>query len=106
MLATGGSALVAVEKLLEAGVSEEKIIFVNIVSSPEGITNVLSKHPKLHLCTASIAEGLTEKTRYLRKSLGDFGDRVRVHCGSGTHSFLVLICHGAGLCTDWFILFP
>lgn len=74
MLATGGTALMAIGKLLQEGVAEEHIIFVNIVSSPEGIQSVLSRHPNLQLCTAYIAEGLNDK-KFIRKSLGDFGDR-------------------------------
>lgn len=74
MLATGGSALLALGKLIEAGVPENKIIFVTIVAAPEGIENVLSKHPGIQLCTAAVAEGLTAK-KYIRRALGDFGDR-------------------------------
>lgn len=74
MLATGGTALMAIGKLLEAGVAENHIIFVNVVASPEGIRAVLSHHPKLQLCTACIAEGLNAK-KSIRRSLGDFGDR-------------------------------
>lgn len=74
MLATGGSALMAVGKLLQAGVKEGNIIFVNVVASPEGILNLLSKHPAIQVCTASIAEGLSPQ-KYIRRSLGDFGDR-------------------------------
>ena len=74
MLATGGSALLAIRKLLEVGVKEENIIFVNVVASPEGIDSVLSKHPGLTLCTANVAEGLNEQ-KYIRRSVGDFGDR-------------------------------
>lgn len=74
MLATGGSAILAVGKLLEAGVKESNIIFVNVVASPEGIQNLLTKHPGILFCTASVAEGLNAK-KYIRRSLGDFGDR-------------------------------
>lgn len=74
MLATGGSALVAVDKLLEAGVQEANIIFVNVVAAPEGVRNLLSKHPQIVFCTASLAEGLNEH-KYIRRALGDFGDR-------------------------------
>lgn len=82
MLATGGSAITAISKLLEAGVKEENIIFVNVVAAPEGIHNLLTKHPSLTFCTASIAEGLNEK-KYIRRSLGDFGDR---YFGTTNHS--------------------
>lgn len=74
MLATGGSALCAIQKLLEAGVPEENIVFVNVVCAPEGVTRVLSQHPKLIICTASVAEGLNAQS-YIRRSVGDFGDR-------------------------------
>ncbi len=37
MLATGGSAVKAIEVLREAGVPEEKIIFINLIAAPEGI---------------------------------------------------------------------
>ncbi|KNC98451.1 uracil phosphoribosyltransferase [Spizellomyces punctatus DAOM BR117] len=41
MLATGGSANKAIEVLLSHGVSEEQVIFVNLICSPEGIEKVL-----------------------------------------------------------------
>lgn len=74
MLATGGSAIMAIGKLLDAGVPEHKIIFVNIVAAPEGICALLSKHPAIQLCTAAVAVGLNSK-KYIRCALGDFGDR-------------------------------
>lgn len=74
MLATGGSALCAIGKLLDAGVKEGNIVFVAVVAAPEGITRVLTAHPELILCTASVAEGLNESS-YIKRSVGDFGDR-------------------------------
>lgn len=74
MLATGGSALVAIQKLLEAGAKEHNIVFVNVVAAPEGIRAVLSRHPGIKLCTANVAVGLNDK-KYIRKSVGDYGDR-------------------------------
>ncbi|CDF38315.1 unnamed protein product [Chondrus crispus] len=82
MLATGGSALTAIGKLLEAGVKEENIIFVNVVAAPEGISNLLHRHPKITFCTAAVAEGLTQKC-YIRRSVGDFGDR---YFGTNNHA--------------------
>ncbi|CAN8069522.1 unnamed protein product [Agarophyton chilense] len=79
MLATGGSALVAVDKLLHAGVPERNIVFVNVVAAPEGVRALLTAHPAMQLCTATIADGLNSQ-KYIRKSLGDFGDRYY-----GTH---------------------
>lgn len=74
MLATGGTACLAVDKLIEHGVLEANIIFVNIVCSPEGLRNVLTHHPHIQLCTASVAEGLDARN-YITKSIGDFGNR-------------------------------
>jgi uracil phosphoribosyltransferase len=74
MLATGGSALCAIGKLVDAGVDEDKIVFVNVVSTPEGISRVLDMYPSLHICTGSVAEGLTAHS-YIKRSIGDFGDR-------------------------------
>lgn len=74
VLATGGSALLAIGKLLDAGVPENKIIFINIISSSEGIHAVLSKHPEILLCTAEVGGGLNSK-KYIRRAVGDFGDR-------------------------------
>lgn len=36
MLATGGSAMKAIEVLMERGVSEDRIIFINLIAAPEG----------------------------------------------------------------------
>eukprot|EP00177_Eucheuma_denticulatum_P002703 GFKZ01004859.1.p1 GENE.GFKZ01004859.1~~GFKZ01004859.1.p1 ORF type:complete len:227 (-),score=21.86 GFKZ01004859.1:1069-1749(-) len=74
MLATGGSALTAIGKLMEEGVKEGNIIFVNVVAAPEGIRNVLTRHPNITICTASVACGLNAR-KYIRRSMGDYGDR-------------------------------
>ncbi|KAI5453336.1 hypothetical protein NCC49_005815 [Naganishia albida] len=74
MLATGGSAMQAIEVLLEHGVKEEKILFLNLISSPEGLKTVCEKYPKLTTITAWVDEGLDEK-RFIVPGLGDFGDR-------------------------------
>ncbi|GHJ87229.1 hypothetical protein NliqN6_3631 [Naganishia liquefaciens] len=74
MLATGGSAMQAIEVLLSHGVKEEKILFLNLISSPEGLKTVCEKYPKMRTITAWVDEGLDEK-RYIVPGLGDFGDR-------------------------------
>ncbi|KAL1718540.1 uracil phosphoribosyltransferase-domain-containing protein [Schizophyllum commune] len=74
MLATGGSAMKAVEVLLDAGVSEDKIIFINLISSPEGLTAFADRFPRLKIITGWIDEGLNEKA-YIIPGLGDFGER-------------------------------
>ena len=44
-LATGGSAITAIEVLKEAGVAEENILFLNVVSCPEGLRALAEKTP-------------------------------------------------------------
>ncbi|BFZ56171.1 Uracil phosphoribosyltransferase, synthesizes UMP from uracil [Savitreella phatthalungensis] len=78
MLATGGSAIKAVEVLLSRGVPEERIIFLNILSAPEGIARFKEHFPKLRLVTAFIDKCLDEHN-YIVPGLGDFGDRYYSH---------------------------
>ncbi|KAF5337266.1 hypothetical protein D9611_003031 [Ephemerocybe angulata] len=74
MLATGGSAIKAVEVLMEHGVPEERIIFVNLIASPEGLKTFTGKFPLLKVITGWIDEGLNEKA-FIIPGLGDFGER-------------------------------
>ncbi|KAG0326372.1 Uracil phosphoribosyltransferase, synthesizes UMP from uracil [Dissophora globulifera] len=73
-LATGGSAIKAIDVLLEYGVPPERIVFVNLLCCPEGITALLEKHPRIKIVTAEIDEGLNEK-KFIMPGLGDFGCR-------------------------------
>jgi uracil phosphoribosyltransferase len=74
MLATAGSALAAIEVLIEKGVREENIVLVNFITAPEGISAVCKKFPKLKMVTSSIEERLNENA-YMLPGIGDFGDR-------------------------------
>jgi uracil phosphoribosyltransferase len=74
MLATGGTALAAIEVLLDKGVPEEHIVFVNVLSAPEGIRVVRDRHPRVRMVTSSIEERLNENA-YMQPGIGDFGDR-------------------------------
>ncbi|KAJ2993928.1 hypothetical protein NUW58_g1691 [Xylaria curta] len=74
MFATGGSAIMAVEVLKSRGVPEERILFINLIASPEGIANFATKFPKLRVVTAFVDQGLDSKN-YIVPGLGDFGDR-------------------------------
>ena len=73
MLATGGSAIVTIRRLKERGVKEEKIIYINLVSAPEGLEAVLTIFPGIRIITAEIDEGLNDRA-YIIPGLGDFGD--------------------------------
>ncbi|PVU97351.1 hypothetical protein BB559_002063 [Furculomyces boomerangus] len=74
MLATGGSANEAIKVLKEAGVPEERILFINLICSPEGIQNVISQYPNIKIITSEIDPGMDTR-KYIVPGLGDFGDR-------------------------------
>ncbi len=73
MLATAGSATAAVSLLKRKGFN--KIIFVCVVSCPEGIARLESEHPDVTIYTASVDERLNEN-KYIIPGLGDAGDRL------------------------------
>ena len=73
MLATGGSAIYAIDYLKKHGV--QKIIFVCLVAAPEGIAKVLQTHPDVSIYTAKIDQGL-DSNGYIYPGLGDCGDRI------------------------------
>ena len=73
MLATGGSASDALKMLKDKGA--KKIIFMCIVSAPQGIKKVSEDHPDIPIYTAAIDEGLNEDC-YIVPGLGDAGDRI------------------------------
>ncbi|KAK9897825.1 putative uracil phosphoribosyltransferase 1 [Cystobasidium minutum MCA 4210] len=74
MLATGGSACKAIEVLLGQGVAEERIIFLNLIASPEGLKNVCERFTKVKVISAWVDHQLDEK-KFIKPGLGDFGDR-------------------------------
>jgi uracil phosphoribosyltransferase len=74
LLATGGSAGMAIDVLLEKGVKPEKIFFLNVLASPEGIKLFKEKYPQIKIVTGMIDECLNDK-KYVVPGIGDFGDR-------------------------------
>jgi uracil phosphoribosyltransferase len=74
MLATGGSAIKAIEVLIQHGVEQGKILFVNLVSCPEGIEALMQAYPKITIVTAAVDEKLNAQ-KYILPGLGDFGCR-------------------------------
>lgn len=73
MLATGGSAVAAVDGLKKHGA--KNIHFVCVVASPEGIASLRASHPEVPVTAAVIDEGLNENG-YIVPGLGDAGDRI------------------------------
>lgn len=74
MLATAGSALAAVDVLLEAGVGEDRIIMVNFLSSPEGLRRFATERPGVKIVTSAVEDRLNEHA-FMVPGIGDFGDR-------------------------------
>ena len=77
MLATGGSALAALDVLKKAGATNIRIVC--IVASPEGVTAVEQSHPDVEIYTPVIDKGLNAQ-KYIVPGLGDFGDRLYGTC--------------------------
>jgi len=73
MLATGGSAVEAIDLLKQAGA--RRIQMVCIVAAPEGVALVERHHPDVSIFTPVIDERLNER-KYIVPGLGDFGDRL------------------------------
>lgn len=73
MLATGGSAMDAIELLKSKGVKKMK--FLCIIAAPEGIERVEKAHPDVQIYCAHIDEKLNEN-KYIVPGLGDAGDRI------------------------------
>lgn len=73
MLATGGSAIMAIDALKKRGATNIK--FVCLVAAPEGVKALQTKHPDIDIYTASLDEKLNEDG-YIVPGLGDAGDRL------------------------------
>ncbi|KAL4192526.1 hypothetical protein AMTRI_Chr06g172430 [Amborella trichopoda] len=74
VLATGNSAGQAIELLIQKGVPESHIIFLNLISAPEGIHTVCKRFPSLKIVTSEIDVALNEEYRVI-PGMGEFGDR-------------------------------
>jgi uracil phosphoribosyltransferase len=73
MLATGGSAAMAVEGLLARGARDVRLVV--IVAAPEGVEQISLRAPGTEIFTASLDRGLNDR-KYIVPGLGDFGDRL------------------------------
>jgi len=78
MLATGGSAIAAIDVLKRWGVARVK--FVGLIAAPEGIEALHAQHPDVDVHIAAVDERLTNKddifpSGYIWPGLGDAGDR-------------------------------
>jgi uracil phosphoribosyltransferase len=73
MLATGGSAVFALDLLREAGARDLHLLCV--VAAPEGIAAIDARFPDVHIYTPVIDARLNDR-KFIVPGLGDFGDRL------------------------------
>ena len=73
MLATGGSAIAAIDFLKKHGC--KNIIMMNIIGCPEGVARVTEAHPDVDIYMAACDEKLNDHA-YIVPGLGDAGDRI------------------------------
>lgn len=73
MLATGNSAVAAVDRLKE--VNPKSIKFLCLLAAPEGLKHFHEQHPEVQIYTAAVDECLDEHG-YIVPGLGDAGDRL------------------------------
>ena len=73
MLATGGSAVAAIDFLKQHGC--QNIIMMNMIAAPEGVKAVQEAHPDVDIYLAALDEKLNDHA-YIVPGLGDAGDRI------------------------------
>src|SRR5262245_44768563 len=73
MLATGGSAAMAVDGL--KGLGAARVRLLSIVAAPEGVAHLESVIPDVEIYTAALDRALNSR-KYILPGLGDFGDRL------------------------------
>jgi uracil phosphoribosyltransferase len=73
MLATGGSAIAAVDSLKKSGAARVRLVC--IVAAPEGVQKMLAAHPDVQVYAASLDRQLNDHG-YILPGLGDAGDRL------------------------------
>ncbi len=74
MLATGGSALAALDVLREAGVPDENVVLINFLASPTGLERFSRAAPDVKVVTSAVEDGMNENA-FMVPGIGDFGDR-------------------------------
>lgn len=74
MLATGGSAVKAIDILKSLGVKEEQIVFASMIAAPEGISSVEENFPGVRKVILQVDDHLNAK-KFIVPGIGDFGDR-------------------------------
>ena len=73
MLATGGSAIMAADRMKKKGCNG--LVFVCLIAAPEGVSAFQNAHPDIPIITAALDRQL-DKNCYILPGLGDAGDRI------------------------------
>ncbi|MBR4813523.1 MAG: uracil phosphoribosyltransferase, partial [Lachnospiraceae bacterium] len=73
MLATGGSAIAAIDMLKKRGIN--RIRFLCLIAAPEGLEALRKAHPDVDIYIGAMDERLNENG-YILPGLGDAGDRI------------------------------
>ena len=73
MLATGGSAIAAIDFIKQRGGTD--INFLCVIAAPEGLEKLMNAHPDIKIYVGNLDRGLNEKA-YILPGLGDAGDRI------------------------------
>jgi len=74
MLATSGSARMAIQVLVDSGVDPKNIMFLNLICAPEGLKKLNQQFPQVQVVTGAVDSHLNEHS-YIVPGLGDYGDR-------------------------------
>lgn len=74
MLATGGTQIATIDRLIVGGVAPERIIAVAVVAAPEGVDLLCSRYSEVRIVTCGLDECLDERGYITGPGLGDFGD--------------------------------
>jgi uracil phosphoribosyltransferase len=75
MLATGNSAIAAIDIMIKHGIVIDQIAFMALIAAPEGVQKLQHSFPNLKIYLASLDEKLNESA-YIIPGLGDAGDRL------------------------------
>lgn len=74
MLATGGTARLVAEMLVEMGCSQSDIYFMGVLAAPEGMNRISESIPRENIVVTAVDQGLDDRN-FIVPGLGDYGDR-------------------------------
>lgn len=75
MLATGGSAIAALDAVAKAGADAGHVRFACLIAAPEGVDRLLAAHPNVPI-TAGVVDRALNDRGFIVPGLGDAGDRL------------------------------